>query len=142
MPRYNGSCEAGVGALKTYTHHEAARHDRPGEWTCDDLEAARLKANHTSRPGGPNGPTAEQVWHDRQPIEAGERAVFSNTVERLRDEVRLERGLQHPSEFTWCEQAAVRRQAITRALVKLGFLVVRRRRISPPIKSRFVPNIS
>ena len=142
MPRYNGSCEAGVGALKTYTHHEAARHDRPGEWTCDDLEAAKLKANHTSRPWGRSGPPAEQVWHDRQPITALEREVFRKMVQAHMDELRLERGVCDPGELTCCEQAAVRRQAVTRALVKLGFLVVRRRSITPPIKSRFASRIS
>jgi len=142
MPRYNGSCEAGVGALKIYTHHEAARHDRPGEWNSDDLEAARLKANHTSRPNGWSGPSAEQVWNDRTPVTPHECEVFHDTVRRFCDEVRLERGLHDPSQLTRCERAAVRRQALTRALVKLGFLLVRRRRISPPIKSRFASRIS
>src|SRR5262249_4034619 len=40
-PRYNGAIEAGIGALKTRAHEEAARQGRPGAWTCADLEAAR-----------------------------------------------------------------------------------------------------
>jgi hypothetical protein len=42
LPSYNGACEAGIGSLKTRAHHESARNDRPGEWTCDDVEAARI----------------------------------------------------------------------------------------------------
>jgi hypothetical protein len=38
-------CEAGIGGLQTRAHCEAARHDRPGEWTCDDVYAAGLLAN-------------------------------------------------------------------------------------------------
>jgi hypothetical protein len=38
-------CEAGIGGLQTRAHCEAARRDRPGEWTCDDVLAAQLSAN-------------------------------------------------------------------------------------------------
>jgi len=50
-------------------------------------------------------------------------------------------GYIDPSQLTWCEQSAIRRKAFTRTLVKLGLLLVRRRRISPPIKSVFVSGI-
>ncbi len=51
-PSYNGACEAGIGGLKVRAHHESARNGRPGEWTCDDVEVARLQANETARPWG------------------------------------------------------------------------------------------
>jgi hypothetical protein len=38
-------CEAGVGGVKPGARYEAARRDRPGEWTCDDAYAAGLLAN-------------------------------------------------------------------------------------------------
>ncbi len=56
-PEYNGSIEAGNGALKTRTHEEAARHGRDGHWTADDAEAARRMANEMTYPDGPRGPT-------------------------------------------------------------------------------------
>jgi hypothetical protein len=59
-PEYNGTCEAGIGSLKTRTHHEAARNDRPGEWTCDDVEGARMMDNETGRPWGVNGLTPKE----------------------------------------------------------------------------------
>jgi len=57
QPQYNGAVEAGIGSIKTRTHHIAALHGRPGEWTCDDVEAARLLANATARPNGRLAPT-------------------------------------------------------------------------------------
>jgi hypothetical protein len=42
---YNGSCEAGNGALRNCTHEAAARQDRIGHCTADDTEAARQMAN-------------------------------------------------------------------------------------------------
>jgi transposase InsO family protein len=30
LPRYNGSCEAGIGSMKTRSHHQASRGGRPG----------------------------------------------------------------------------------------------------------------
>ena len=41
-PRYNGSCEAGIGAGKTRTAYLAARQGRAGLWTSDDLEACAI----------------------------------------------------------------------------------------------------
>jgi hypothetical protein len=37
-PQYNGACEAGIRSLKVRAHHIAAKHNRPGERTCDDVE--------------------------------------------------------------------------------------------------------
>ncbi len=63
-PAYNGSCEAGVGSIKTRAHHIATAHGRVTRWSCDDVEAARLEANHA--PGPRVGdPTAAQRWSAR-----------------------------------------------------------------------------
>ena len=48
-PELGSACEAGIGGLKYRAHLEAARNGRPGEWTCDDLEYARQRANATAR---------------------------------------------------------------------------------------------
>jgi hypothetical protein len=37
--------EAGIGGMKVRTHYQAARNGRAGIWTCEDMEAARRKAN-------------------------------------------------------------------------------------------------
>jgi transposase InsO family protein len=76
FPPYNGAVEAGIGQLKTRTHIIAAQHNRPGLWTSDDLEGARLLANRTLRPWGRGGPTPEERWNRRTMPSERERARF------------------------------------------------------------------
>jgi transposase len=121
-PRYNGSCEAGIGSMKTRTHHQAARQGRPAEWTCDDTEAARLQANQTARPRGVRGPTPEETWLARQPIRPQERATFAASVQRREREARQEQGYLPEAALGQPAQAAVTRAALRRALVDQGLL--------------------
>ena len=141
-PQYNGACEAGVGSLKTRAHHEAARHGRPGEWTCDDVEAARQMANETARPRGLAGPTPNQAWEGRCPISSAQRQLFAATVERLRKEVLEEQNKEPVVDRISRERASIDRVAIGRALIELGYLELRRRRVSPPITRPKRANIS
>jgi hypothetical protein len=73
LPRFNGAVEAGAGHCKTRTHIIAARMLRPGRWTADDVEGARIQANRTLRPWGIDGPTPEERWKNRKNITTGER---------------------------------------------------------------------
>ena len=66
-PRYNGACEAGIGGLKTRTHHLAARAGRPGRWSCEDVEAARRMADEEHYPRRLSGLTAADAWAARLP---------------------------------------------------------------------------
>jgi transposase InsO family protein len=124
MPRYNGSCEAGIGSMRARTHHQAARQGRPGRWTCEDAEAARLEANQTARPWGAGGPTPEEVWQGRQPISPGGRAAFAETVRRLGSQVR--RGQGRAAESPRGRSAAARedREMLRQALLAHGLVVV------------------
>ena len=126
-PEYNGSCEAGIGSMKARTHHESSRLGHPGEWTCDDVEAARLQANETARPRGLHGPTPEQAWRQRQPITASDRSNFAERVCSLERETRQSEG--HPADgaLPRSVQAAVERAAISRALAADGYLEFSRR---------------
>ncbi len=128
-PEYNGACEAGIGGLKTRAHHESARNDRPGEWTCDDVEAARLMANQTGRPWGAAGLTPDQAWSHRRPIDQEDRQIFGELVADFAEEARAEQGYLPGIDLGHAARAAVHRVAISRALVALGILEVRRRRI-------------
>lgn len=132
-PAYNGACEAGIGGLKTRAHHEAARHGRPGHWTCDDVEAARALANECARPRGPCGPTPDEAWRHRIPLTAYDRELLHRTLERVRTEVSDQLDPRASTEPAPHVAASIERIAITRALVELGILQLRRRRFSLPI---------
>ena len=121
-PRYNGSCEAGIGSMKTRTHHQAALAGRPGQWTCDDAEAARQSANETARPGGHRGLTPDEAWHNRRRIDPAERLAFTATVHRREREAREEQGCPLAVPLDSLTQAAVNRVALQRALVEHGLL--------------------
>jgi hypothetical protein len=142
MPSYNGSIEAGIGSIKTRTHYEAARQGRPGEWTCDDVEAALQQANTTARPHGRYGPTPQEAWNDRMPLGQAEREMFWRTYRRRYAQECTERGLPWGQQLQHREQASIDRVAIGRSLIEYGFLLVRRRRITLPIRRRRVKKIS
>jgi transposase InsO family protein len=116
-PRYNGSCEAGIGSMKTRTHHEATRQGHPGEWSCEDAEAARQQANQTARPWGARGPTPEEAWRGRAPLRPEERAAFAEAVRELEREARQEQGHPPAGPLGQVALAAVSRVALRRALV-------------------------
>jgi transposase InsO family protein len=121
-PRYNGACEAGIGSMKARTHHQAARQGRPGEWTCDDAEAARREANETARPWGVHGPTPAEAWQGRRRLDAGERAAFAAEVGRRRREARRTQGYAAGAALDRTAGAAVDRVAVRDALVARGLL--------------------
>ena len=117
-PRYNGSCEAGIGSMKTRTHYQAAaRGGRAGEWTCTDAEAARQEANETARPWGAGGPTPGEVWAGRQRVEEPERAAFAESVRRSEREARRAQGHPAPAVLDRTAQAAMSRVALREALL-------------------------
>jgi transposase InsO family protein len=131
-PPYNGAIEAGIGSLKVRTHYAAARHDRPGEWTCDDIETALRQGNETGRPNGANAPVPEAAWHRRQTIERTERAAFERVYHDRVLQQRQQRGILEGMPVAAREENEIRRMAISRALIDCGYLVIRRRRVTPP----------
>ena len=141
-PQYNGACEAGIGSLKVRAHHIAARNNRPGEWTCDDVEQARLQANRTARPKGRSGPVPEEAWQKRQPVTQDMRVDFIMAVHWHRPVVQKEEGVLELWKADEQTREGVEREAIERALVAHGFLLVGRRRIPTPFSSLFGSIIS
>jgi hypothetical protein len=122
MPRYNGSCEAGIGSMKTRTHHQAARNGRAGQWSCEDVEAARLEANQTARPWGVTGATPEEVWLGRPGITSEVRVAFAKVFDERQRQARQEQGLPSDQPHPALLQAAVDRTALRRSLAELGVL--------------------
>ena len=135
-PWYNGSVESGIGTVKVYVHHMAARHNHPEYWTCDDLEAARRRANYYHKPHGLDGPNANELWATRKRISAPKRQAFRQQVlERWAAIITAEQN-EHGCELNKPDLARAVRSAIQWVLISEGILSVRRRRISPPIKRR------
>jgi hypothetical protein len=141
-PSDNGSVEAGIGSLKQRTEAHAARHARAGHWTCDDVAAARLEANATARPRGPNGPTPDQAWSARASLPAAQRVSFQQSVEDQRCTARCALNLPPDGPFSLMDGRAVDRIAIRRALVGHDVLRFSRRSIAPPVPRRKAEAIS
>jgi transposase InsO family protein len=141
-PRYNGAIEAGIGSLKTRTETHATRHGRPAAWTTDDLALAQAEANATARPHGPTGPTPDQAWTGRRPLTPTERQSFQTTVARRRTEARTEQQMPPDGPLPTASARTLDRRAIRRALVEHGYLLFRRRRITPPFRKQKVANIT
>lgn len=129
-PWYNGTCETGIGTLKTYVHYLAARNGRPEHWTCDDVHGARDIANAMRRPQGPDGPRVDELWEARSPITDVEREQLGQLIEKRRDQ--LNQGDELDDDAIPQDQARIERWAISWALHMDGLLSIRRRRIRPP----------
>jgi hypothetical protein len=127
--------------LKKRTAYQAARAGRPGLWTSADVATARQQANELTRSWGAQGPSPEQVWSNRRPVNPSDRQSFQTTVQYLEQEQREAGGIPMDAILDHYQQAAVNREAIRRALVAHGLLVFTRRRIPTPIPRRKVTKI-
>src|SRR5207245_8901868 len=141
-PRYNGAIEAGIGSLKTRTEEHASRHGRAGQWTYDDVQAARLEANATARPRGSLGPSPDQAWTARRSLPVHDRALFGASLQRHRQQARLEQGYPTEEPLAVRDDRAIDRIAIRRALCEHGYLLFSRRRIPLPIRKKKVAEIT
>jgi transposase InsO family protein len=137
FPRYNGAIEAGIGSLKTHVYYEAAVHGHPEEWSSNDVEAGRLRANELARPNGFFGASPGRRFDSRRTISEEERAAFEAALQKQEAEVLAQRGLLPFAPLQRQERNAVRRAAIALALVDQSILQIRRRRFTPPFKLRF-----
>jgi transposase InsO family protein len=141
-PKYNGAVETGNGTLKTHAHYASAINDRPGEWTCDDVEAGRLRGNALSRPHGRDRPTPDQVWEGRIGITDAERSRFREVYEEEYARELKARGILPLIGPSKKEKDVIDRIAITKALIRCHYLLIRRRRITPPVSRRKAASIS
>ena len=135
-PQYNGAIEAGIGGLKTRMHWISARQDRPGQWTSDDVEAARLDGNAMIHLRRGQGPTPDQAWDLRLEIRAKERALFHSASTRYLQEEETRHGVLDSAMLGHQERSLIERIAITRALIENGLLAIRRTRVSLPFSKR------
>jgi putative transposase len=138
MPWYNGSIEATIGSLKIRTEAHAARHGHPGYWTWDDAAAARAEANAYPRPNGELGPSPNQLWNARSPITQQQRERFALEVERRLPCIEAAHGWPENDN----DQRSLDREAISQALVELGYLFITRRSIPLPIRGKKAADIT
>jgi hypothetical protein len=127
-PAYNGGVERANGQLASYQEAVAAAHGREGLPKCADAEEARQLANDLARPTGWRGPTARELWQQRPPIAAAERADFQAAVEEQRHVARSELNLPLTTPLGHYPAAAVDRRAVRKALVSGGLLRILPRR--------------
>jgi transposase InsO family protein len=135
-PSYNGSAEAGVGAMKGRTEMQAWLRGTSGSWTWEDLEGARQEANAACVGRRESSPTRAQVWASRPRLDEGARAALRAEV--LRQQAKCvwpEAGAESEvSGGSVLDKGCPWRVVLRRALVALGYLVLSWRRIPLPIK--------
>jgi hypothetical protein len=126
--------------MKTYTHHHAVSDGHPHAWKRVDVEHARQLANTISRPWGEHGPTPDEAWQAREPIDAQERGKFQAALAKHREVALVELDLVHAEQpLSLADQARLDRLAMPRALEELGYLTFKRERRAsqkPKRKSR------
>lgn len=142
LPSYNGSVEAGIGSLRIQAHYESARHGRSGEWTCDDVEAARQRCNLYGRPRGRRGPNPHQLWQARRVVRPEERERFRLACALARWRAAANRGACRGVALRSNQRAAIEREAITESLIGHEHLVVRKGWISQPVTRQRARKIS
>jgi transposase InsO family protein len=132
MPRFNGACEAGIGAAKRRTEYLAARQGRLLDWTSDDLYAAQLWANLDHYPQGLAAGTPADRFASRPPLDQFARDTFRTAVVQYEQELNRElctAGLA----LTDTLRALHHRRAVRRVLVEHGYLDITRRSIPQPL---------
>jgi hypothetical protein len=128
LPQYNGALERSNGTLKTYTGLHAIRESHPLRWTSDDVEHARQLANTISRPWGHRGPTPEESWQAREPIDADQRQAFQDALQQNRPQAADDLGLKDSSALSPSNRRRFDRLAISRTVEQLGYLTMKRER--------------
>jgi hypothetical protein len=120
-PRFNGACEAGVGSVKRGAEWSARLRVQPGEWTLDDLEAARRLANEHGRPRYARGRVPREAWQARPRVTLLERAAFLGACRaaRVREAERIPLDERPPNRAV---AARIERAAVSGVLAKLRYL--------------------
>ena len=139
-PSYNGSVEAGVGAMKGRTAMQAWLRGASGNWTWEDMEAARQEANAACVGRRESSPTRAQVWASRPQLDEKARAALRAEV--LRQQRKRVWPEAESSGGSVLDKGCPWRVVLRRALVALGYLVLSWRRIPLPIKPQKADKIT
>jgi transposase InsO family protein len=136
-PQYNGSCEAGVKAMKVRTEDMALLDDRSRRWTADDLAQALRIANEYYR-SGPRSPSRLERWEQRSAITPAERAAFLSALAVHRASL----SGAHAGPLTKNQTRTLERRTVARTLVESGLLIIHRRPNTSPKETLKTARIS
>jgi transposase InsO family protein len=141
-PSYNGSCEAGNGAIKTRVEHLAKRDGTPGHWSANHLEAARLWSNRRIPDGQLH--SAEDRWNQRPPLSDSHRDQMAVAIagSRRRRLAQHECAKSLDSRISTLSSASLERYSIAEALIGIGYLTIRSRRIPQPLSKKNLSDIA
>ena len=135
LPNYNGACEAGNGVIKHLAHDLACRNGRPGRWTLDDLEGARLLANRRITQRAQTR-SPEQRFAERQPITDAHRDQLIASFRATRRLRCTQLAIASDMHLRSITADALERQAIADALQDIGILTIRSCRVRLPDQER------
>jgi transposase InsO family protein len=134
-PQYNGACERSGGCFKQRVEQLAWMAGRVSCWKRADLDEALWVANTTARPRGAKGPTPAQAFAARKPLAKREREAFKRSRARSITSA-LQTFQEENGRMPTCsEHEAINRKATQGALLKHGYLQLRRGRLSTPISA-------
>ena len=123
-PQYNGALERSNGVLKGYTQSQAIREGHDQCWTESNLSQAMTLANQISRPWGRRGPSPQEAWQNRMPVNDEQRRRFLERLELQRQIDRVELGLDPQADLSRDDQARLDRSAVTKVLVEQEYLTM------------------
>lgn len=123
-PQYNGGVERANGLLAGYQEAVAEFRGRLAGPLFEDAETARRWANDLSRPRGWKGPTAGELWSERQAVSAVQRSAFRATVQEHRADVLAQWHFPAGEPLDHDPAAAVDRRAIRDALLAHDLLTI------------------
>lgn len=126
-PKYNGGIERANQTLKAGTSYQALRCGSLDQWSAADGERARQIANQCTRPWGKDGPTPQEVWRRRAPMDDNQRRRFAAAVDRLRA------ALGPAPAGTHYVQSAHDRRALNKALQQTNLLILHPARPRRPL---------
>lgn len=136
-PQYNGSCEAGVKAMKVRTEDLAQLADRSRHWTSEDLAHALQIANEHHR-SGPHSPSRLARWQQRSPLTTAERSAFQSALAACHAQL----ATAQVGPLTKPQTKTLERRSLAQTLVEQGQLVIHRRPDPSPNKEPKADRIS
>jgi hypothetical protein len=119
-PQYNGACEAGIGVLRALTATCIASRSGAKNWSLDDLETARCRANGMVKRRGDRVSSADHEWDLRNALTSQIRDQFASMLLRS-----IGTNPHSMTRQSTKKAAMAFRKAVRETLMKLRYLEIR-----------------